>query len=66
MQMKLSFSQINVHSEDNDQTLEGRINDNSLQHKIVAILKYLQTNVLLCGGEKGGLIIDWYQTLEQR
>ncbi len=40
------MSQICVHTEDNDDNIKGRINENSLQHKLMTMLKYLQSGVL--------------------
>ncbi len=45
------MSQIYDHTEDNDN--KGRINENSLQHKTVTILKCLQDNVFFLAGKWG-------------
>lgn len=38
-------------TEDNDDNLEGKISENSLQHKIGAVLKYLQAKYSFLWGK---------------
>lgn len=58
--LKKAYFEVHCHTEDNDRTiLEGRMNENSLQSKIVTKLKYVHANCPLWRENKT-LIFDSY------